>query len=205
MAVLNLSYYFGSLKPWSCFAPIWGKIMGGKMNCEIPVGKVYLCYTLSYPGHNTQTEMPNGGSGTLRCVMMLEKYVWTFKAVWRTRGPWGSFKSVAFKLREVILNIFDLYLYIWNVIPPTLPNKTHEKKKNERKYSGNTRCILPVWTDFVISLNKECFHSKANMSVSQEESCIVNDNDYFHFITIFTNIYFFRMIQNLVIFSNMRN
>lgn len=200
MTVLNSSYYFGSVKPWSCFAPTWGKIMGGKMNFEIPVGKVYLCYTLSYPGHNTLTEMPNGGSGTLRCVMMLEKYMWTFKAVWRTWGLWGSFKSVAFKLREIILYIFDLYLYIWNVIPPTLPSQTHEKKKkNERKYSGNTRCILQVWTDFVISLNKECFHSKANMSVSQDESCIANDNDYFHFITIFTNIYF------LVIFSNMTN
>jgi len=48
---------------------------------EIMVGKVYLCYSLSYPGHNTLIEMQNGGSGTLRCVMLLVKRVWMFKAV----------------------------------------------------------------------------------------------------------------------------
>lgn len=150
--------------------------MGGIF--EIMVGKVYLCYSLSYPGHNTLIEMLNGGSGTLRCVMLLVKYVWTFKAVWRTWGPWGSFALRTFQY------IFDLYPFEKLFLQPYLTKPM--RKKNERKYSdSNTRCSLQVWTDFVISLNKECFHSKANMSVSQEESCIVNDSDYFHFISIY--------------------
>lgn len=65
----------------------------------------------------------------------------TFKAVWRTWGPWGSFKSVAFRLREVILYIFDLYLYIWNVIHPTYLTKPMRKRK---KMKENTLVIQDV-------------------------------------------------------------
>lgn len=161
---------------------MWGGGVG------IMVGKVYLCYSLSHPGHNTLIEMQNGGSGTR--VMLLVKYAWTFKAVWRTWGPWGSFALRTFQY------IFDLYPFEKLFLQPYL-TKPMRKKKNERKYSdSNTRCSLQVLTDFVISLNKECFHSKANRSVSQEESCILNDSDYFNFITIFTNIYFLSYIES---------